>query len=144
MFLSVLICVLFNYLVKYTLHKKVSQQFLKPAVWNYPTTKKNSDILILLSKLCPFIWHLVSGNRVRNGRDSGPKYAKLFCLKLHFSKIPMDSVQWNTKHYGMHDDIAFFRYCKNRPSKLYSFVHVPIQRGFFNEWICAYWLLFAW
>ena len=34
----------------------------------------------------------------------GPKHAKFVSLKLHFLKIPMDSVQYNTGHYGMHDD----------------------------------------
>ena len=34
----------------------------------------------------------------------GPEHAKFGYLKLHFLKIPMDNVQYNTKHYGMHDD----------------------------------------
>ena len=34
----------------------------------------------------------------------GPKHAKFVYLKLHFLKIPTDSVQYNTEHYGMHDD----------------------------------------
>ena len=34
----------------------------------------------------------------------GPKHAKFAYLKLHFLEIPMDSEQYNTEHYGMHDD----------------------------------------
>ena len=34
----------------------------------------------------------------------GQKHAKFVYLKLHFLKIPMGSMQYNTEHYGMHDD----------------------------------------
>ena len=33
-----------------------------------------------------------------------PKHAKFVYLKLHFLKIPMDSVRNNKEHYGMHDE----------------------------------------
>ena len=39
---------------------------------------------------------------MRNGRDRWPKTHKI-CLP-ELLKIPMDSVQYNTEHYGMHDD----------------------------------------
>ena len=35
----------------------------------------------------------------------GSKQAKFVYLKLHFLKIHMDSVQYNTEDYGMHDDM---------------------------------------
>ena len=48
--------------------------------------------------------HLVRGNRVRNGRDGWAETRKICLPKVALSKIPVDSVQYNTEHYGMHDD----------------------------------------
>ena len=58
-------------------------------------------------------------------RCSGPEHAKFVYLKLHFLKIPVDSVLYNTEHYGMHDDtddeqsVRCSRHC---PSELEFFV----------------------
>ena len=34
----------------------------------------------------------------------GPEHTKFVCLKLQFLKSPIDNVQYNTEHHGMHDD----------------------------------------
>ena len=53
------------------------------------------------------MWHLVRGNHVRNGGDRTPethqmRSPKVALLKI---KIPMDSVQYNTKHCGINDNM---------------------------------------
>ena len=74
-------------------------------MWNYPTTVNNSEIYILLPKPCPLMWHLVCGNPVRNGQDNWSKRCQICLSKVALLKIPMDSVQRNTEHCGMHDDM---------------------------------------
>ena len=69
------------------LAKLIPQRFLKPAVCKYPTTVNNFEIYILLPKPCPWMWHLMCGNRVRNGSDRKPKTGKTRSLKLALLKI---------------------------------------------------------
>ena len=71
----------------YTWHNKFLGSFLKPAVWNYPTTVNNSEVFILLPKPCPLVWHLVCGNPVKIAETDGPKHAKFVYLKWHFWKF---------------------------------------------------------
>ena len=69
--------------------KLIPQQFLKPAVCKYPTTANNSEIYVLLPKPCPWIWHLMCGNRVRNGSNRKPETGKTRSLKLALFKNPI-------------------------------------------------------
>ena len=64
------------------LAQKVSRRFLKPAVWNYPTTLNDPETYILLSKPCPLMWHPVRGNRVWNGGDRWPETRKICLPKI--------------------------------------------------------------
>ena len=48
--------------------------------------------------------HLVRGNCVKNGQDRWSETLKIRLPKVALLKIPMDSVQYNTEHCGMHDD----------------------------------------
>ena len=68
------------------LAKLIPQRFLKPAVCKYPTTVNNSEIYIVLSKPCPWMRHLMCGNRVRNGSDRKPQTGKTRSLKLALFK----------------------------------------------------------
>ena len=69
--------------------KKFLGDFWKPAVCKYPTTVNNSEIYILLPKPCPWMWHLMCGNRVRFGSDRMPETGKTHSLKLAHLKIPI-------------------------------------------------------
>ena len=69
------------------LAKWIPWWFLKPAMCKYPTIVNNSEIYILLPKPCPWMWHLMCGNRVRNGSDRKPKTGKTRSLKLVLLKI---------------------------------------------------------
>ena len=71
------------------LAQKVPWRFLKPAVCKYPTTVINSEIYILLPKPCPWMWHLVYGDHVRNGGDRKPETGKICSPKLALLKIPI-------------------------------------------------------
>ena len=71
------------------LAKLIPQRFLKPAVCKYPTTVNNSEINILLPKPCPWMGHLICGNRVRNGSDRKPETGKTHSLKLALFKNPI-------------------------------------------------------
>ena len=75
--------------IKLHLAKLIPQRFLKPAVCKYPTTVNNSEIYILLPKPCPWMWHLICGNRARNGSDRKPEIGKTHSLKLALFKNPI-------------------------------------------------------
>ena len=75
--------------------------FLKPALLKYPTTVNNSEIHILLSNLCLFMWHLMReicvthgrNKKVRNTQNSFTKYGTYensnACVRwCPFSKFP--------------------------------------------------------
>ena len=68
------------------LAKLIPQRFLKPTVCRYPTTVNNSEIYILLPKPCSWMWHLMCGNRIRNGSDRKPETGKTCSLKLALFK----------------------------------------------------------
>ena len=78
----------------------IPRRFLKPAVCKYPTTVNSSEIYILLPKPCPWMWHLICGNCVRNGSDRKPKTGKTHSLKLALLKIPIGAVLYY--HADMH------------------------------------------
>ena len=44
------------------------------------------------------------GNRVRNGRDRRTEKRRMRSPKVALLKVPIDSVQYNTEHYGINDD----------------------------------------
>ena len=71
------------------LAKLIPRRFLKPAVFKYPTTVNNPEIYILLPKPCPWMWHLMCGNRVRNGSDRKPETGKTCSLKPALFKNPI-------------------------------------------------------
>ena len=80
------------YKLCYDVHlaKLIPRRFLKPAMCKYPTTMNNSEIYILLPKPCPWMWHLLCGNRERNGSDRKPETGKTRLLKLAlFLKNPI-------------------------------------------------------
>ena len=79
-------------------------RFLKPAVCKYPITVIKSEMYILLPKPYSLMWHLVHGNRVKNGRDRRPETSQMCSPKVTLLKISMDSVQYNTEHCGINDD----------------------------------------
>ena len=65
------------------------------------------------------------GNHVKNGRDRGSETFKICLPKVALLKIPMDSVQYNTEHCGMHDDTDDkhrVRCSRNRSLQSESFV----------------------
>ena len=77
-----------------TLGTKIPRRLFKAAVCKYPTTVNESELYILFSKPYSLIWHLVRGNRVRNGglsrpfsHDFRPKHAESVHQKLHFWKF---------------------------------------------------------
>ena len=78
-----------TYYIHIHLAKLIPMRFLKPAVCKYPTTVNNSEIYILLPKPCPWMWHLMCGNRVRDGSDRKPKTGKTRSLKLALFKNPI-------------------------------------------------------
>ena len=86
-----IIVLLNNILCAHCIHihlaKLIPRWLLKPAVCKYPTTVNKSEINILLPKPYSVMWHLVRGNRVRNGRDRRPKHVKCVHQKLHFWKF---------------------------------------------------------
>ena len=51
-----------------------------------PTSVNNSEKCILLPKPCPLMWHLVHGNRVRNGWYRWPKTCKI-CLPTAMESV---------------------------------------------------------
>ena len=89
-----------------TIHlaRLIPWRFLKPAVCKYSTTVNKSEINILFPKPYSLMWHLVRGNRVRNGHDRRPETRRMRSPKVALLKIPMDSVQYNTEHCGINDD----------------------------------------
>ena len=70
----------------YHLAQLIPRRFLKPAVCKYQTIVNNSEIYILLPKPCPWMWHLMCGNRVRNGSDRKSETGKTRSLKLALLK----------------------------------------------------------
>ena len=83
------------------LAKLIPRRFLKPAVFKYPTTVNNPEIYILLPKPCPWMWHLMCGNCVRNGSDRKPETGKICSLKLALFKNPIGAALWYY-HADMH------------------------------------------
>ena len=69
------------------LAQKVPPRFLKPAVCKYPTTVNKSEICILLLKPYSLMWHLVCGNRVRNGRDRRPETRRMSSPTVALFKV---------------------------------------------------------
>ena len=69
----------------------------------YPITVIKSQIYILLPKPYSLMWHLVSGNRVRNDRNRRPQTRRMRSPKVALLKISMDSVQYNAEHCGIND-----------------------------------------
>ena len=86
------------------LAKLIPWRFQKPAMCKYPITVIKSEICILLPKPYSLMWHLVCGNRVRNGRNRRPQTRRMRSTKVALSKISMDSVQYNAEHCGINDD----------------------------------------
>ena len=78
----------------YTWQNWFLRWFLKPAVFKYRTTVNNSEIYILLPKPCPWMWHLMCGNHVRNGSDRKPETGKTRSLKLALFKNPIGAALW--------------------------------------------------
>ena len=64
------------------------------------------------------MWHLVHANRVRNVCHRRPKTRRMCSPKVALLKIPMDSVQYNTRHCGMITRMmsTAFMCSRNRPS----------------------------
>ena len=75
--------------VNIRLAQEVPRRFLKPAVCKYPTTVNNSEIYILLPKPYPWMWHIMCGNRVRNGSGRKSETDKTCSLNLAILKIPI-------------------------------------------------------
>ena len=69
-----------------TLGTMNSSAVLKTSRMQYPATVNNSEMYSLLSKPCPWMWHLMSGNRVRNGSDRKHETGKALSLKLALLK----------------------------------------------------------
>ena len=88
------------------LAKWIPRRFLKPAVCKYPTTVNNSEIYILLLKLCHWMWHLMCGNRVRNGSERQPETGKTRSPKLALFKNPIGAALWYLSYY--HADLQVF------------------------------------
>ena len=72
-----------------TLGTKIPRRFLKPDICKNPTTVNKSEIYILLPKLCPWMWHLMCGNRVRTVSDRKPETGKTRSLKFGLLKNPI-------------------------------------------------------
>ena len=67
---------------KCTLGKIIPRRFLKPAVCKYPAIVNKSQIYTLLPKPYSLMWHIVRGNRVRNGRDRTPETRRMRSPKV--------------------------------------------------------------